>query len=42
MSFNLDHTKPAHEVLFSRKISDTCHPLFMGKNVAVNFKNTLN
>ena len=29
MSFNPDYTKPAHEVVFSRKRIETCHPLLM-------------
>ena len=34
MSFNADHTKPGHEVVFSRKRSETHHPLLM-LNVSV-------
>ena len=33
MSFNPDHMKPAHEVAFSRKGSETRHPFFTINNV---------
>ena len=33
MSFNTDHMKPAHEVAFSRKRSETHHPLLTINNV---------
>ena len=35
MSFNPDYTKPAHEVVFSRKRIETHHPLLMINNVPV-------
>ena len=35
MSFNTDYTKPAHEVVFSRKRIETHHPLLMINNVPV-------
>ena len=34
MSFNPNHTKPDHEVVFSRKRSETHHPLLMINNVS--------
>ena len=33
MSFNPDHMKPAHEVAFGRKRSETHHPLLTINNV---------
>ena len=35
MGFNPDSTKPAHEVIFSRKRIESHHPLFMISNVPV-------
>ena len=35
MSFNPDYTKPAHEVVFSRKIIETRHHLLRINNVPV-------
>ena len=35
MSFNTDYTKPAHEVVFSRKRIETHRPLLMINNVPV-------
>ena len=35
MSFDLDYAKPTHEVVFSRKRSETHHPLLMINNVPV-------
>ena len=35
MSFNPDYTKPTHDVVFSRKRSETHHPLLMINSVPV-------
>ena len=35
MSFNSDHTEPVHEVVFSRKRSETRHPGFVINNAPV-------
>ena len=35
MTFNLDYTKPAHQVAFSHKRSETHHPLLMINDVSI-------